>query len=98
MKYLATFDGASGNELNGVKAAAVKGCIGALKSPIVSFTEQVMQIACSGRVWWVKRFVRLSVRPSIRLGLQIPVTGVSCIASRFNRNSTPRDACDFFGT
>lgn len=41
MKYLATFDGASAAELTKVKAAAVKGCIGAVKAPIVSFTEQV---------------------------------------------------------
>lgn len=43
MKYLATFDGASASELSGVKAAAVKGCIGAVKAPIVSFTEQVFE-------------------------------------------------------
>lgn len=41
MKYLATYDGASAAELVEVKAAAVKGCIGAVKAPIVSFTEQV---------------------------------------------------------
>ncbi|CAM9229402.1 unnamed protein product, partial [Choristocarpus tenellus] len=40
MKYLVTFDGASAEELSQVKAAAVKGCIGAVKAPIVSFTEQ----------------------------------------------------------
>ena len=41
MKYLATYDGASTAELVEVKAAAVRGCIGAVKAPIVSFTEQV---------------------------------------------------------
>lgn len=40
MKYLATYDDASAAELQKVKAAAVKGCIGAVKAPIVSFTEQ----------------------------------------------------------
>ncbi|CAM9603571.1 unnamed protein product [Ectocarpus sp. 6 AP-2014] len=40
MKYLATYDGATTAELAEVKAAAVRGCIGAVKSPIVSFTEQ----------------------------------------------------------
>lgn len=47
MKYLATFDGASTAELVEVKAAAVKGCIGAVKAPIVSFTEQVQKKSCS---------------------------------------------------
>lgn len=41
MKYLATYDGASAAELVQVKSAAVRGCIGAVKAPIVSFTEQV---------------------------------------------------------
>lgn len=41
MKYLAMYDGATAAELAEVKAAAVRGCIGAVKSPIVSFTEQV---------------------------------------------------------
>lgn len=41
MKFLATYDGASAAELSEVKAAAVRGCIGAVKAPIVSFTEQV---------------------------------------------------------
>lgn len=41
MKYLATYDGASAAELVEVKPAAVRGCIGAVKAPIVSFTEQV---------------------------------------------------------
>lgn len=41
MKYLATFDDASASELSKVKPAAVRGCIGALQAPIVSFTEQV---------------------------------------------------------
>lgn len=51
MKFLATYDGASPAELSEVKAAAVRGCIGAVKAPIVSFTEQVrasnvFHIAC----------------------------------------------------
>lgn len=41
MKYLATFDGAPPRELKEVKPEAVRGCIGAVKAPIVSFTEQV---------------------------------------------------------
>lgn len=41
MKYLMTFDKASASELAEIKPAAVKGCIGAVKAPIVSFTEQV---------------------------------------------------------
>lgn len=40
MKYLTTFDEASASELAEVKPAAVRGCIGAVKAPIVSFTEQ----------------------------------------------------------
>ncbi|CAM9164053.1 unnamed protein product [Discosporangium mesarthrocarpum] len=40
MKYLVSFDGEPAEELAKVKAAAVKGCIGAVKAPIVSFTEQ----------------------------------------------------------
>lgn len=41
MKYLTTFDEASASELAEIKPAAVRGCIGAVKAPIVSFTEQV---------------------------------------------------------
>ncbi|CAN0170756.1 unnamed protein product [Ascophyllum nodosum] len=40
MKFLATYDEASAGELSEVKAQAVRGCIGAVRAPIVSFTEQ----------------------------------------------------------
>lgn len=46
MKYLTTFDEASASELAEVKPAAVRGCIGAVKAPIVSFTEQVSDVIC----------------------------------------------------
>lgn len=41
MKFLVTYDGARPGELAKVKAQAVRGCIGAVRAPIVSFTEQV---------------------------------------------------------
>lgn len=49
MRYLATYDGASAGELSEVKTAAVRGCIGAVKAPIVSFTEQVLVRAILNR-------------------------------------------------
>lgn len=47
MKYLTTFDEASTSELAKIKPAAVRGCIGAVKAPIVSFTEQVRNSTCA---------------------------------------------------
>lgn len=41
MKFLVTYDGARAAELAEVKPQAVRGCIGAVRAPIVSFTEQV---------------------------------------------------------